>query len=226
MIVGNGMIANAFLKYSIDNNTIIFASGVSNSGETRESQFNREFELLKQFNVNKNHIIYFSTTSIYDNTLKETSYIKHKNKVEDYIKENSYSYNIFRLPIVVGNTNNSYTLIKFLYQKIINGDTIEVFSNACRSILDVDDLSFIVNQILKLGAFKNDILDIHLSPKANILEIIESLETSIGIKANKKVLDRGNCYEIKDDRLKNFLNQIDYKIEQDYIFKTINKYYK
>ena len=220
------MIANAFLKYSIDNNTIIFASGVSNSGETRESQFNREFELLKQFNVNKNHIIYFSTTSIYDNTLKETSYIKHKNKVEDYIKENSYSYNIFRLPIVVGNTNNSYTLIKFLYQKIINGDTIEVFSNACRSILDVDDLSFIVNQILKLGAFKNDILDIHLSPKANILEIIESLETSIGIKANKKVLDRGNCYEIKDDRLKNFLNQIDYKIEQDYIFKTINKYYK
>ena len=220
------MIASAFLKYPMGNNIIVFASGVSNSGETRKSEFDKELNLLKQFNVNKNHIVYFSTTSIYDNTLKETSYIKHKNRIEDYIKENSYSYNIFRLPIVVGNTNNNCTLIKFLYQKIINGDTIEVFSNACRSILDVDDLSFIVNQILKLGVFKNDILDIHLSPKANILDIIESLETSIGIKANKKILNKGNCYEIEDKRLNNFLSQINYQIKKDYIFKTINKYYK
>lgn len=225
MIVGTGMIANTFLNQPINCDTIIFASGVSNSSETRQSEFDREFNLLKKFIEKQKHLIYFSTISIYDSSLKETLYIKHKNKIEEYIKSNSCSYNIFRLPIVVGNTNNNYTLIKFLYQKIINGETIDVFSKACRSILDVEDLGFIVSEILKLGAFKNDVLDVHLSSKTPILNIINSLEECVGIQANKKILDKGNCYEIEDNRLNDFLSEINYVVEKDYVFKTINKYY-
>ncbi|MEJ2498930.1 MAG: hypothetical protein P8Y46_06430 [Sulfurovaceae bacterium] len=46
MIIGNGMLAHEFSDYKDDNDIIIFASGVSNSGETRESEFEREKELL------------------------------------------------------------------------------------------------------------------------------------------------------------------------------------
>jgi hypothetical protein len=47
MIIGNGSLANIFIeKFKDDENIIIFASGVSSSKETRESEFNREKELL------------------------------------------------------------------------------------------------------------------------------------------------------------------------------------
>lgn len=226
MIVGNGMIAKAFLKYPMDVNTIIFASGVSNSQEDRHNEFDREFNLLKQHVKEGNHLVYFSTTSIYDLSLKETYYVKHKNQMEDYIKSNSKSYNIFRLPIVVGDTANPSTLIKFLYNKISNGETINVFSKACRSILDVEDLAFIVNEIIKLNMFKNEAINIYLSPNTHILEIISVLEKSMGIEANKNIIDKGNCYEIDNTKLETFLSQINYQIEENYIFKTINKYYK
>lgn len=226
MIVGRGMIANAFIKYLVDENIIIFASGVSNSGESRQSEFDREFNLLKQYVAYHKHLVYFSTTSIYDESLKETLYVKHKINMEDYVKSNCESYNIFRLPIVVGNTNNQFTLISFLYNKIISNQTINVFSKACRSILDVEDLAFIVKEILKNNIFKNQILDVYLSPNTNILQIISELENCIGIKADKNILDSGNCYTIKNKELKDFLNKINYKVEDNYIFKTINKYYK
>lgn len=226
MIVGNGMIAKAFLKYPMNSNTIVFASGVSNSQENRESEFNREFILLKQYVKKRNHLLYFSTASIYDSSLKETAYVKHKIMMEEYIKLNSQSYNIFRLPILVGNTKNSFTLIRFLYDKINNGETINVFSKACRSILDVEDLAFLVSEIVKLNLFENEILNVRLSPNTCILEIIAILEKSLGVNANKNIVDGGNCYEIDNSKLEFFISQINYNLEKDYVVKTINKYYK
>ena len=41
MVVGNGMIANRFINYKNDEDTIIFASGVSNSKDTVEEQFSK-----------------------------------------------------------------------------------------------------------------------------------------------------------------------------------------
>jgi hypothetical protein len=46
MIIGNGIIANAVRSYDRED-IIFFASGVSNSLETRVSEFEREFSLLK-----------------------------------------------------------------------------------------------------------------------------------------------------------------------------------
>lgn len=225
MVVGSGMIANAFLQYPVDN-TVIFASGVSNSQETNPSEFDREFDLLKQFVGSNNHLVYFGTTSVYDKTLSSTPYVKHKKLVEDYIKLNFGSYNIFRLPIVVGNTNNGSTLIKFLYTKMIQGETVNVYMKACRSILDVEDLVLIVGKVLDHNMFKNDILDIYLSPNVQVTDIISTLENCLGIESNKILLDEGSCYEIDDSKLKGFLDQIGYQTEDNYIFKTINKYYK
>ena len=39
MVIGNGMIANAFKQYENDDEVIIFASGVSNSKENNDSEF-------------------------------------------------------------------------------------------------------------------------------------------------------------------------------------------
>lgn len=48
MIVGNGLVASAFLPYfAEDPEIMIFASGVSNSRETRKEEFVREEKLLR-----------------------------------------------------------------------------------------------------------------------------------------------------------------------------------
>jgi len=53
MIIGSGMLARDFKSYEEDEHILIFASGVSNSNETRVSEFNREQELLID-SINKN----------------------------------------------------------------------------------------------------------------------------------------------------------------------------
>ena len=52
MIIGNGIIANS-LKQIDSENTLFFASGVSNSLETRTAEFEREFTLVQK-NISEN----------------------------------------------------------------------------------------------------------------------------------------------------------------------------
>ena len=48
MIVGGGLIANAFKKHAFDENIIVFASGVANSKQLTKEDCERELNLLKE----------------------------------------------------------------------------------------------------------------------------------------------------------------------------------
>lgn len=69
MIVGDGLIASLFTSHDKEN-VIFFASGVSNSLETKEEEFLREENLIRNtIKNNPNKIfLYFSTCSIYDSS--------------------------------------------------------------------------------------------------------------------------------------------------------------
>lgn len=118
MIIGNGTIAKA-VKDRED--WIIFASGVSNSLETRESEFKREFDLLMDQDPMM-HIVYFSTLSIFYNVNR---YTQHKKMMEEVIKGRFRTYTIVRLgnPVFGENTNH---LIPFFKDKIKKGEKIHV----------------------------------------------------------------------------------------------------
>ena len=47
MIIGNGLIASLFNEYDKEN-VVFFASGVSNSSETRREEFLREENLIQK----------------------------------------------------------------------------------------------------------------------------------------------------------------------------------
>ncbi len=73
MIIGNGMMARSFESYRGNSEILIFASGVSNSKDVDEDNFNREVLLLKDV-INNNPekaMVYFSTCSMYDHYNKE-----------------------------------------------------------------------------------------------------------------------------------------------------------
>lgn len=88
---------------------LFFASGVSNSQETREEEYQREVDLLLEQSAGV-HIVYFSSLAVLDGTSR---YIQHKRDMETMVKENFDTYTIVR----IGNINwgtNPHTLINYL----------------------------------------------------------------------------------------------------------------
>ena len=68
MVLGNGLLANAFSAFKDDKDVFVFASGVSNSKENNPLEFEKEFQLLKD-KIRENtgvKLIYFSTCSIFN----------------------------------------------------------------------------------------------------------------------------------------------------------------
>ncbi|MFQ6310265.1 hypothetical protein [Lysobacter capsici] len=87
MIVGNGLIAEAFkARYEHDRTVVIFASGVSNSSETSEQAFLRERRLLLEtLRTAEGKFVYFSTCSLTDADRQATPYAVHKLEMESLV---------------------------------------------------------------------------------------------------------------------------------------------
>ena len=102
MIIGNGLIASAFNPYfSNDERVVVFASGVSNSRETRAEAFLRERQMLLDAMRHERFLLYFSTCSVNDPELADAPYVVHKKEMEKLV-QSTKDYAIFRVPIIVG----------------------------------------------------------------------------------------------------------------------------
>lgn len=136
MIIGNGTIASV-LKDRKDR--LYFASGVSNSQEKRESEYQREKDLLLSQDK-LCHIVYFSTLAVF---YANTRYTRHKKEMEDLVKNNFKRYTIMRL----GNPTwgkNPVNLIPFLTKKIKNNEPFEV-QDVYRYPLEPEDFLHWIN---------------------------------------------------------------------------------
>lgn len=170
MVIGNGLISRAFKDFISNKDYLIFASGVSNSNEENDTEYEREFSLIKE-NLNINgKFIYFSTINNKDN-----KYFKHKKKMEEYISNKSKNYLIFRLPNVVGNGGNINNIFNLLNNKIKNKDLIKV-KNVNRSLIDIDDVRNICLQCLNI---KNKILDISCIENIKVIDIIDIMSIEL-----------------------------------------------
>jgi nucleoside-diphosphate-sugar epimerase len=187
MIIGKGLIAKAFEKYNDDNDIIIFSSGVSNSSETKESEFEREESLLKEHLLLNKKLIYFSTVSVIDGSLK-SPYINHKIKMEKMISDNHSNYLIFRLPIVIGNNANKITFFNSLKDKINNGEELKVFSVG-RYLIDIDDLSETLPTLIDNYSENNKTLNICFDNFSSVKEIIKRMEFYLNKNSEKVYID-------------------------------------
>lgn len=225
MLIGRGLIASTFKHYSDNSEVIVFASGVSNSGESNAAEYEREFKLLQQYVSSNSKLIYFSTCSVIDDSLKKSSYIRHKLNVEKYISENFYSFIIFRLPIVVGNNVNPFTLTNFLFNKIKNSEKFTLFDRAHRYLIDIDDLGFILSNMINAGKFDNQILDICFNNRISILELVAIFEKIINKKALYTIKESGRCYTPNNIEFMNYLKEMNFQIQPTYNNNLITKYY-
>ena len=133
MIIGHGDIASVIPDRP---DRCYFAAGVSNSQETRESEYRREYELLLE-QPRDAHIVYFSSLCVF---YSKTRYASHKLGVEQAIKLRFAHHTIVRL----GNIDfgkNPHTLINFMRARVDAGLPIEV-QNVYRVIHTKADLLY------------------------------------------------------------------------------------
>jgi hypothetical protein len=138
-IIGNGLIAKSLTGLDFKHPTLILASGVSDSQETRPEVFKREADLVAQMILHNPdfHVLYFSTCSV--NSQIQTPYISHKSAIEKWVLSNAVNCHIFRLPQVVGRVHNR-TLVSYLVNTILNKRVFKLQTNSTRNLLDVRDV--------------------------------------------------------------------------------------
>ncbi|MBV5320169.1 MAG: NAD-dependent epimerase/dehydratase family protein [Sulfuricurvum sp.] len=227
MIIGNGMIANAFSFLEKDNSVLIFASGVSNSCETSSVAFGKEKKLL--INAINKHldkiIVYFSTCSIFDQGMQNSAYTNHKIKMENLIKSKSANYIIFRLPQVIGRGGNKSNLINYLYDRINSFVPISIWSDAYRDIIDIEDVVKIVMFTLKDKCIATEI-NIGSNKPTKVLDIVNIIENLIDKKAIISIIEKesyANGFDIS--KMQQISKKINIDFNNNYTEKVIGKYY-
>ncbi|MDH2206342.1 NAD-dependent epimerase/dehydratase family protein [Empedobacter sp. GD03644] len=223
MIVGKGLIANLFTEVDLDE-VVFFASGVSNSSETRKGEFLREQNLVED-TLAKNQeklFVYFSTCSIYDSSKYNSLYVLHKLHIEEIIKQKAKYFLILRVSNAVGRGGNPNLLMNYLSRQILNDQELVVHQQATRNLIDVEDVK---NITMKYIASKdwNKIINVAYTENFNILEIIEVFEQILNKKANKNIENKGEHYSID-------IHELDYAFDlndkNDYLHQLIEKYYE
>ena len=210
MVIGNGLVANIFKDYSSDEDFIFFASGVSNSLEVREHEYDREFELLERI-INENPfstLVYFSTLSITDRSLAKNPYINHKIKIESFIEKNVKSYYIFRISNIIGNSNNPNTLINFFINSIKFEKTFDIWINSARNVIDQDDVRKMVTYAIN-NLPVNCIYDVATRLNISVIDIVHEIEAFLNKKANYLIVDKGGTIEVNDSPFTPILDEIE-----------------
>ena len=227
MVVGNGLLASAFSHYENDDQVIIFASGVSNSKETNEKEFEREELLLKNMSKDK-ILIYFSTCSVYDPSTQGSQYVRHKMHMERLIHMYFENYIVFRLPIIVGITDNPNTFFNYFKNKIIKGDELTVQILASRHLIDIEDVKNILTLIIDKEKQSNESfrkkIDVGFDNEIRVVEIVDMM-LDILEKNNKiNIEGHGSNYTYPIQIFEEYLKEFNYNIRENYTYNLLKKY--
>lgn len=227
MVIGNGMLASRFMDYENDQETIIFASGVSNSKDTIEKHFFREFELLKK-TVSEHPektLVYFSTCSIEDADSQNAPYVIHKKAIELFIRDNVANHHLFRVSNVAGTSNNPYTLLNYFVFNILQNHPFAVWKNAYRNIIGIDDMHDIARNIIGKKEYLNTTINIANPENYSVPYIVQTIEYFLDKKAIAIETDRGDNYEIDITSIARIIDELKISFDNHYFTNLLNKYY-
>ena len=226
MIVGSGLVARGFKDYRNDRKVVIFASGVSNSRETRRTSFEREELLLKRIidSHYKKTIVYFSTCSVDDNSVNQTSYVQHKLEMEQLVKKKCQKFFIFRLPQIVGKTN-SPTLINHLFDTIYNDRNLAINKDSTRNLIGLNEMVLIVNHLIKNNIYANEITNIASPYNYSVIDIVVMIEKILKKKSNYRLLDIGEREAININKIMDIVKNKNI-FPEGYTYRILNNFYK
>ncbi|MGB0975239.1 MAG: NAD-dependent epimerase/dehydratase family protein [Flavobacteriaceae bacterium] len=229
MVIGSGLLANTFSSFIDHDGVLIFASGVSNSTETNASEFEREKQLLQQTIADypQHKIVYFSTASVIDDSVKHRPYVAHKLAMERLIATTAQTYLIARVSNVVGPHGNATNIMNFLIKAIRTQTPIHVWEYAQRNFIDKDDILYIITQLLQKNV-SNTIVNVALENSVLVSDVVKQIERHFNTQAIATFVPKGNPLVIDVSDIKCELEVIRQQngSGEVYISNLIRKYYK
>jgi len=144
MIIGRGDIASVLNDRE---GATFFVSGVSNSNETRESEFLREMELLNK--QDKTKCLFYLSSIAVDDMSKNSQYLQHKRKMELLIKSNFENYNIIRIGNITWGSNPN-TFINYIKNKKNKGEPVEI-KDEYKYVIDKEQLILLTDNLPLTG---------------------------------------------------------------------------
>ena len=228
VVIGDGMLAEASRKYAFDEaGMVVFASGVSNSNCASVAEFNRERELLRKvIRDNSNmKVLYFSTCSIYDQSLVGKSlYVEHKKEMESLFSHHP-NHLIIRLTQVVGKSRNPNLLSNYFFSTIKNRREIKVQKSAVRNIIDVDDVMRFLNRIKNTDEFRNQTVDLGSLRYDPAMRIAQVMGEVLWIEPIIVEVEGGSAYSIDTSFTNRFQCDVGVNFNDDYLRRVFSKYY-
>jgi nucleoside-diphosphate-sugar epimerase len=226
MIVGHGMLAQAFSSFREDGSVLIFASGVSNSLETGPRAFARERALLLQ--ARKEHqaklMIYFGTCSVDDPDRRETPYVVHKLEMEAILERAQAPWMALRLPLAIGPHRHGHTLAPFLYERISRGERFEVWEHATRYPIDVEDALRVGRLFFGDRKLWNRRINVALRAFP-VLEFVRVMQSIVGKRALYDLVPKGAHYPIRCPEVAALAQELNLDLSDRYLERILRKYF-
>jgi hypothetical protein len=225
MVIGSGLVANSLASLTDDGSVLVFASGVSNSGQKDPAAFARERDALLRHSRTTATLVYFSTCSIYDPDAKNSDYVKHKLEMEKLIAVHFPNHIILRLPNLIANSPNPFTFFNFITNRILLAEPLRVHQHAWRYILDAEDLGQFVPLLLREHQTGAATINMAYSNATPVPELIGIFETILHKKALKEMVPVGSYYEFDNSGFLSFLERNRFSFSKEsYNYQTLYKY--
>ena len=225
MIVGRGLLGESLSKLSHEN-VILFASGVSNSKQENESEFERETNLLIKTldGTDQRHFYYFSTCSIFDESLAESAYIAHKKRMEAIVLSGPTG-RVIRLPNIVGPTGNPANLVNYLKHSIKRANPIKIQRHATRYLLGVDEMNLLLQDVVN-NRGQQKIISLVPPKNIKVTSIVSIIESILGTQANLELVEGGTPYEVDFSDTMYHASRLGFEFGQMYYENTLEKWCK
>ncbi|MBE3607086.1 NAD(P)-dependent oxidoreductase [Campylobacter sp. RM13119] len=225
MIIGNGQLAKAFQKSKLKDNVCIFASGVSNSSCVDEEQFERERKLLMDTlkSIGNKKFVYFSSCALSAPEYPKNDYYKHKENMENTIKQYSKNYYIFRIPQLFGDLILHNTLINFIYKVIGHDHKFNVYDESYRYVIEINDVRKLVENYLDTPSCIT--VDLANPYRYKVLDIVKIFEKLFGKKANYELVQKEDQYTLDLTSLEKFVKnkKIDIEFGEEYLVNKLRE---
>jgi len=226
MIIGKGLLARAFEpRFGKDSDVIVFASGVSNSLETRSQEFAREETLLRQLlDGEVKRFIYFGSCGVTSSESEFTPYMRHKRAMESLVLAAPHGL-VLRLPQVVGRTDNPHTLTNFLRNRIVSGAHFTVWTHAERNLIDIDDVVRVGSWLATELPVEATTVSIAATCSLLMPRIVGIFERVLDRVANCSYVEKGTPMIIDTHMVESLITRLGIDLGEGYIERIIDKYY-